>query len=150
MVQSYGNIGLVMADDHAIFRDGFGLITGFDTKITLLAQASNGMELLEMVEKFQPDVVITDIKMPELDGIAATQAIVDRWPWIKVIARTMFDQDDLIMEMLDAGVSGFLLKNANKEEVLEAIHTVSGGDPYYCHTTSAKLIRIIAKINTTH
>jgi DNA-binding NarL/FixJ family response regulator len=145
MIQSNGNIGLVMADDHAIFRDGFRLITSSDAKITLLAQASNGKELLEMVEKFQPDVVITDIKMPELDGIAATQAIVDRWPWIKVIALTMFDEDDLIMEMLDAGVSGYLLKNANKEEVLEAIHTVSGGDPYYCHTTSSKLMRLIAK-----
>lgn len=145
MVPRNGKIGLVMADDHAIFRDGFRLITSSDAQIALLAQASNGNELLDLVEKFQPNVVVTDIKMPELDGIAATKAIVDKWPWVKVIALTMFDEDDLIMEMLEAGVSGYLLKNANKEEVLEAIHTVSGGDPYYCHTTSVKLMRLIAK-----
>jgi DNA-binding NarL/FixJ family response regulator len=147
MELSNGKIGLIMADDHAIFRDGFRLITSADKQIDLLAQASNGKELLIMVEKFQPQVVVTDIKMPELDGIGATKAIVDRWPGVKVIALTMFDEDDLIMEMLDAGVSGYLLKNADKEEVLEAIHTVSGGDPFYCHTTSGKLMHLIAKNN---
>lgn len=140
-----GKVRVVMADDHEIFRDGFQLIISRAENIALVAQAANGAELLEMVEKFQPDVVVTDIRMPRLDGIGATKAICEKWPNISVIGLSMHDEDDLVLEMLESGAKGYLLKNADKEEVIEAIQTVFEGDPYYCRSTNAKLAKLIAK-----
>ncbi len=140
-----GKIKVVMADDHEIFRDGFQLILSKAEDIELLSQAANGRQLLELVEELKPDVVVTDIKMPQMDGIEATRQISARFPAVGVIGLSMHDEDDLIIEMLEAGAKGYLLKNADKTEVLDAIHTVSEGDPYYCHSTNAKLARLIAK-----
>ena len=140
-----GSIRVVMADDHAIFRDGFELIMSKDPAIQLLAQATNGKELVGMVSDLQPDVVVTDIKMPMMDGIEATRSLSSRFPAIGIIGLSMHDEDDLILEMLEAGAKGYLLKNADKDEVLEAIHTVFEGDPYYCRSTNAKLAKLIAK-----
>jgi DNA-binding NarL/FixJ family response regulator len=83
--------------------------------------------------------------MPRMDGIGATKAICAKWPHIGVIGLSMHDEDDLIMEMLESGAKGYLLKNADKEEVIEAIQTVFEGDPYYCRSTNAKLTKLIAK-----
>jgi DNA-binding NarL/FixJ family response regulator len=143
-MSTIADIKIVMADDHEIFRDGFKLMLSKQKDIMLLADAENGQELLELVEREQPDVVITDIKMPILDGIEATQKITERYPNIGVIGLSMFDEDDLIIDMLEAGAKGYLLKNSNKEQIIEAIKTVYGGDPYYCKTTSHKLTRMIA------
>jgi DNA-binding NarL/FixJ family response regulator len=140
-----GSIRVVMADDHAIFRDGFELILSKDPSIQLLGQAANGKALIEMVSEKLPDVVVTDIKMPLIDGIEATRTLSAKFPGIRIIGLSMHDEDDLILEMLEAGAKGYLLKNADKEEVLEAIHTVFEGDPYYCRSTNAKLARLIAK-----
>jgi DNA-binding NarL/FixJ family response regulator len=140
-----GSIRIVMADDHEIFRDGFQLIISKAAHMELVAQASNGRELLEQVSSCLPDVVVTDIRMPQMDGISATREIRNKFPGIGVIGLSMHDEDDLILEMLEAGAKGYLLKNADKAEVLEAIETVYEGDPYYCHTTNSKLARIIAK-----
>ena len=134
-----------MADDHEIFRDGFQLIISKADNIDLVGQASNGRDLVQLVEELKPDVVITDIKMPLMDGIEATKTISKRFPEIGVIGLSMHDEDDLIIEMLEAGAKGYLLKNADKHEVLDALQTVYSGDPYYCQSTNAKLARIIAK-----
>jgi DNA-binding NarL/FixJ family response regulator len=134
-----------MADDHEIFRDGFQLIVSKADNIELIAQAANGLELVQLVEETKPDVVITDIRMPLMDGIEATKTISQKFPEIGVIGLSMHDEDDLIIEMLEAGAKGYLLKNADKAEVLEAIQTVYTGDPYYCRSTNAKLTKIIAR-----
>ncbi len=144
-MQPLEQIKLVMADDHEIFRDGFQLIVSKADNICLLGQASNGRQLLEMVEQWSPNVVVTDIKMPLMDGIEATRMISRKFPQIGVIGLSMHDEDDLIIEMLEAGAKGYLLKNADKQEVLDAIQTVFSGDPYYCHSTNAKLMLNIAK-----
>lgn len=136
---------MVMADDHEIFRDGFELILSRDPQISLLAQAANGKELIDKVSELLPDVVVTDIKMPLMDGIEATRILASRFPAMGVIGLSMHDEDDLILEMLEAGAKGYLLKNADKDEVLEAIHVVAKGDPYYCRSTNSKLARLIAK-----
>lgn len=138
-------INLVMADDHEIFRDGFQLIVSKADDINLVGQAANGRQLLELVEAHRPHVVVTDIKMPLMDGIEATKAICHQWPGTSVIGLSMHDEDDMIIEMLEAGAKGYLLKNADKEEVIDAIRTVYFGDPYYCPTTSTKLTRVIAR-----
>lgn len=137
-------VRIVIADDHQIFREGVKLTLSKLTDVVMLAEASNGVQLVELVKKHQPQVVITDIKMPQMDGIEATRKIKAILPNVGIIALSMFDQDDLILDMLEAGASGYLLKNADKDEIAEAIRSVAVGDPYYCKTTNSKLTRLIA------
>lgn len=138
-------IHLLMADDHEIFRDGFKLMLTKYPDIVLVGEAENGKELLELTQKLQPDVIITDIKMPVMDGIEAAKKISELFPDIGIIGLSMFDEDDLIVDMLEAGAKGYLIKNAGKEQITEAIRTVYNNDPYYCKTTSHKLTSMIAR-----
>ncbi len=135
---------LIIADDHAIFRDGFKVLLKKQSKVKLVAEAANGKELLEKVREYQPNVVITDIKMPVMDGIAACHELSRDFPKVKIIALSMFHDDHLVIEMLEAGASGYLLKNTNKEELLLAIRTVMEGGSYYCDATPEKLSQMIA------
>lgn len=139
------NISLVIADDHEIFRDGLALMLSKQGDLSLIGQAEDGNELIELVDKLRPDVVITDIKMPRLDGIAATRTLLQKRPDLKIIALSMFDEDNLIVEMLEAGAKGYLLKNADKKEILEAIVTVYEDNIFYCRHTSARLATMIVK-----
>jgi DNA-binding NarL/FixJ family response regulator len=139
------DIKIIIADDHEIFRDGFKLMLSKQKDIQLIGEAANGRELVELVNEHIPDLVITDIKMPIMDGIEAAKKIAAQFPDMGIIGLSMFDEDDLIIDMLEAGAKGYLLKNANKEQIIEAIKTVYNGDPYYCKTTSNKLTQMIAK-----
>lgn len=141
------NIRLIIADDHEIFRDGLALMLSRQKDIILLGQASNGKELAELTEQHNPDVVITDIKMPIMDGIQACRLILKKQPDAKIIALSMFDEETLIVDMLEAGAKGYLLKNADKQEILDAIETVYEDKTYYCHHTSARLTNMIVKSN---
>ena len=138
-------ITLLIADDHEIFRDGLALMLSKQDDIKLLAQAENGKELIELTEQYQPDVVLTDIKMPRMDGIEATRILVQKFPDLKIIALSMFDEENLIVEMLESGAKGYLLKNADKHEILEAINSVYEDKAFYCKTTSARLASMIVK-----
>ncbi len=139
------DIKLVIADDHEIFRDGFKLMLSKFPEITLVGEAGNGRELLELIEKENPDVILTDIKMPVMDGIEAAKKITELYPDKGIIGLSMYDDDELIIEMLEAGAKGYLIKNAGKEQIIEAIKTVYKDEPYYCKTTSHKLTQMIAK-----
>ncbi|MFI5152813.1 MAG: response regulator [Chitinophagales bacterium] len=138
-------IRLVIADDHEIFRDGLALMLARQDDLSLVGQAEDGKELIELAEKLQPDVVITDIRMPHLDGIQATRLLIQKFPDLKIIALSMFNEDNLIVEMLEAGAKGYLLKNADKKEILEAIETVYRDRIFYCRHTSARLASMIVK-----
>ncbi len=140
----YAPITIILADDHEIFRDGFRSLVQEETAINLVAEAADGYTLLTMVERFKPDVVLTDIKMPGLNGVEATEAITKKYPHIPVIALSMFNDDHLIIDMLAAGAKGFLLKDAGKKPIIEAIFSVHKNQPYYCHATSIKLARLTA------
>ena len=141
------SIRLIIADDHEIFRDGLALMLSRQKDIILLGQASNGKELAELTEQLNPDVIITDIKMPVMDGIQASRLILKKSPDVKIIALSMFDEETLIVDMLEAGAKGYLLKNADKQEILDAIETVYEDKTYYCHHTSARLTNMIVKSN---
>lgn len=138
-------IRILLADDHEIFRDGFKVMLRKQTEIQLIGEASNGKELIEVTTEMQPDVVITDIKMPVMDGIEATKNISKAFPEIGIIAFSMFDEESLVVDMLEAGAKGYLLKNAPKEEIIEAIKMVNNHHSYYCSATSAKLAKLIAR-----
>lgn len=138
-------ISLVIADDHEIFRDGLTLMLSKQNAIKLVGQASDGHELIRLVETHQPDIVLTDIKMPGLDGIAATKQLLQTNPQLKIIALSMFEEENLIVEMLELGAKGYLLKNADKTEIIEAITTVHEGNIFYCKHTTATLASLIVK-----
>jgi DNA-binding NarL/FixJ family response regulator len=138
-------INVLLADDHEIFRDGFRIMLKKQNKIVMIGEAENGNELIDLTTSLQPDIIITDIKMPKIDGIEATRILINKYPHIGIIALTMFDDDHLIIDMLEAGARGYLIKNATKLEIFEAIKTVHENGTYYCRHTSNKLTRLIAE-----
>ena len=138
---------IIIADDNEIYRDGFQLMLKKQTDLELVGKAENGKELVEMVPSLKPDIIITDIKMPVMDGIEATKHLKKHYPYIGVIALSMFNEENLIVDMLEAGAKGYLLKNTTKEEVIEAARAVYRDETYYCQDTTTKLAKLIARSN---
>jgi DNA-binding NarL/FixJ family response regulator len=145
MSSYYTPINIVLADDHEIFRDGFRVMLNKIPSIKLLAEAANGVELIKISRALKPDVIITDIKMPQMDGITATRQLTNEFPQIGIIALSMFDEENLIVDMLEAGAKGYLLKNSHKEEIVAAVKAVYADETYYCRNTSLRLAQMIAK-----
>jgi DNA-binding NarL/FixJ family response regulator len=137
-------IKVAIADDHEIFRDGLKLMLQHAEHIDVVGEAADGKELLQVIKEMNPHVVITDIKMPVMDGVETAKYIKANYPDIKIIALSMYDDEQLILEMLEAGATGYLLKNSDKAEVIEAVQTVYEDIPYYCKFTSARLANLIA------
>ena len=136
-------ISLVIADDHLIFRDGLKLLFRKDDNIRLAGEAGNGKELLEVVKSTRPDIVMTDIVMPEMNGIDAVKEILKLYPDTGIIALTMVDDDDMLLEILEAGALGYLLKNAEKEEIIDAILSVKNGEPFYSTSISEQMVKLV-------
>lgn len=135
-------IKIIIADDHPIFREGLTTMLNRQEEIELIGEASSGLEVLSLMEKQLPDVIIMDILMPGLNGIETTKRIRDLYPAVEVLALSMSEQETSITGMLAAGARGYLLKNAGKEEVLNAIKTAAMHKPYFCEGSSKKLSRI--------
>lgn len=140
-------IHLVIADDHEIFRDGLALMLSRQKNMVLAGQAGDGRELLKIVREKRPDVILMDIKMPHMDGIEATKILTGEFPDLRIVALSMFTEENLIVEMLEAGAKGYLLKNADKQEILDAISSVMEDKTYYCRDTSSTLAGMIVKSN---
>lgn len=147
-MQSLTPIRIIIADDHEIFRDGFRVMLKKYKGIELVGEAANGQELLTLTADLIPDVVVTDIKMPVMDGIAACRRLQRQFPAIGVIALSMFDEEGLVVEMMECGAKGYLLKNASKEEIIEAIETAYKGDTYFSNLTSRRLMNMLAASQT--
>ena len=124
-------IRIAIADDHQSIIDGIKLLLNYEEDIEFVGTANNGKDLIELIKHKEPHVVITDVRMPNVDGIQLTKKIKTMYPNTKVVAFSMFDQDNVVKEMLDAGVSGYLLKNSSLDQVLKAIKAVYQGDTYY-------------------
>ncbi|NMH86515.1 response regulator transcription factor [Flavivirga algicola] len=123
-------IRLAIAEDHQSLIDGIQLLLEYEDGISIVGTANDGVALMEIVERKQPNVVLTDIRMPKMDGIEATRKIKKKYPNIHVLAFTMFEQIEAIQQMMQAGASGYILKNASLKEVHHAILTVSKGETY--------------------
>lgn len=137
-------ISLIIADDYPLFREGLYLLLGQFKQFSIIGEAADGEELLQLIEEKQPDVVITDIQMPVKDGIAVTTIVKERFPGIKIIALTMFGDEHLIVDMMNAGANGYVLKNTPKEELAEAIQAVYNGGTYFCNSSTMKLNKMLA------
>jgi len=142
---STSQIRLLIADDHELLREGFHTMLRKHKEIELVGEATNGEELIELAQKHKPDVIITDIRMPKMDGIEATRILTEKFPLVGIIAFTMYDEENLIIDMLEAGAQGYLTKNASKAEMLEAINSVMNQKTYYCRETTARLAHLIAR-----
>jgi DNA-binding NarL/FixJ family response regulator len=138
-------ITIAMADDHSVYRDGLKLTLDSEPAFRTVGEASNGAEVIELCRQANPDIILMDISMPVIDGIEATKRIHVDFPGTGIIGLTMYDQERLIVEMLEAGASGYLLKNADKSQILEAVKQVYQGIPFYCRSTSVKLAKLISQ-----
>src|SRR5215467_1593495 len=120
-------IRVLCADDHPLVRKGIASILANEADTRLVAEASNGREAVEQFRAHRPDVALLDLRMPELDGVSATRAILQEFPDARIIALTSYDGDQEIYRALDAGVRGYLLKEMVHTEVVKAIRTVHAG-----------------------
>ncbi len=119
---------LVIADDQGMVRAGFRSLLEAESDLTVVGEASDGAQAVEVVRRLRPDVALMDIRMPVLDGITATRRLVEAGSTTKVLVVTTFDLDEYVFEALRAGASGFLLKDAPAEELAAAIRVVASGD----------------------
>ncbi len=123
-------IKVFLADDHAVVRDGMTALIEAEQDIQVVGTAGNGQQAVEQIKKIQPDIVVLDIAMPELNGIDATRKISETCPSVKVIMLSMHDSSEHIYQALKAGARGYLLKESAGKEVITAVHAVSSGRRY--------------------
>lgn len=137
-------IRIILVDDIKMFREGIKAMLGTARFIECIGEAADGSAGLRMATELKPDVVITDIQMPDTDGIELTRELKSIYPAIPVIALTMFKDDHLVVDMLEAGAKGYVLKSAGAEQVVESINSVHAGGWYFCDSTSLQLSKMIA------
>ncbi|HEU5151710.1 MAG TPA: response regulator transcription factor [Iamia sp.] len=142
-------IRVVVIDDQALVRAGFRMILESEDDITVVGEAADGVEAVDVVARARPDVVLMDIRMPRRDGVAATAEIVaagtEERPAPKVVILTTFDLDDHVFDAVRAGASGFLLKDTPAEELLDAVRVVAGGDALLAPSVTRQLIAEFAR-----
>lgn len=131
-------ITVIIAEDHQALIDGIKLSIEYEEDIQVIGEANDGEMLVELVRKKQPNVVITDIRMPKCDGISATKIIKKEFPEIKVIAFSMFDQHEAVEQMKKAGASGYIMKNSSLKKVLEAIRIVAKNGVFFDDAITSK------------
>jgi len=132
-------ISVVIADDHIIFRKGLATILNEISTVKLVAETSNGHELLDFLKSGTTDVILLDIKMPGMDGIEACRRVSEKYPDIKVIALTMHEEIGYFNKMIEAGAKGFLLKKTNQDQLEEAITAVYRGENYFAEEFALSL-----------
>jgi DNA-binding NarL/FixJ family response regulator len=121
-------ISVLLVDDQTLIRQGIRLLLEIESDLRVAGQAADGREALRQVEALHPDVVLMDVRMPEMDGVAATREITRRFPEVKVIILTTFEDDETVFEGLKAGARGYLLKDISSEEMAQAVRRVAAGE----------------------
>jgi DNA-binding NarL/FixJ family response regulator len=137
-------IRVLVADDQSMVRAGFRILLGDEEDIEVVAEASNGLEALDKAARFDPDVVLMDIRMPELDGLEATRRILEADRGARILILTTFDLDEYVYEALRAGASGFVLKDDSPEQLIAAIRTVAAGDALLSPSVTRRVIEQFA------
>ncbi|MGW0581871.1 response regulator [Streptomyces sp. NPDC002920] len=142
-----GTIRVLIADDQQMVRQGFTVLLNAHSGIEVIGQAVDGLDAVAKVAELAPDVVLMDIRMPELGGIEATHRITLAHPRIKVLVLTTFDLDEYVYDALRAGASGFLLKDASAEQLAEAVRVVAAGDALLAPGITRKLIAEFSRLH---
>lgn len=136
-------IRLFIADDHQITIDGLRLLLAQEEDMEVVADALDGQAALEVLSICTVDIAILDIDMPKMDGLKLTQIIREKYPHIKILILTMYNDEEFITNLIQAGTSGYVLKNRGKEELVEAIRKIDGGDTYFGQAVTNTLISAI-------
>jgi DNA-binding NarL/FixJ family response regulator len=133
--------GIIIVDDHRLFRSGLKYILDASGKYQVIAEASNGFELMELLENTKPHLVIMDINMPKMNGIEATRLAMAKYPELKIIILSMYGEIEYYNALLDFGIKGFVLKDADNEEFFLAINKVLSGATYFSQELLLNIIR---------
>jgi DNA-binding NarL/FixJ family response regulator len=131
---------VLIADDDALMRAGLAAVLSSDPAIEVVGEAGTGREAIALARRHQPDVVLMDVRMPDLDGIAATRELSTGVPPVRILILTTFEEDDYIFGGLRAGASGFLLKRTRPEELIAAVHTIAAGESLLSPSVTRRVI----------
>ncbi|TFH37529.1 MAG: response regulator transcription factor [Anaerolineales bacterium] len=134
------NIRILIADDHTIFRSGLRLLLASEPGFEVIAEAEDGAQAIDLANQLRPDVILMDIGMPGINGYEATQRIKASNPEINVLVLTMHRSEEYFFKMLDAGASGYVLKGAETDELIHAVHTVAQGDAFLYPSMARRLV----------
>jgi NarL family two-component system response regulator LiaR len=135
-------IRVLIVDDHSMVRTGLATFIRTKADLKLLGEARDGQQALRLCEEFAPDVVLMDLVMPRMDGVAATRAIRERWPQVQIIALTSFKDKDMVQDALRAGAISYLLKDVSVDELAEAIRAAHAGRPTLAPEAAQALIEV--------
>lgn len=143
-------INILIADDHQLLIDGIkATLAGIDD-ISVVAEVYNGYQVLEKLDAgLAVDIILMDINMPKLDGLACTKMVKKKYPGIRIIALSQYDEKRFVKQMLKNGATGYLLKDSGKDTLVKAIRTVNGGEHYFCERLSLRLINMELKMEDT-
>lgn len=139
-------IKVLLVDDHAILREGVHALLAREPDILVVGEAGDGQEALEQVPRLKPDVVIMDIVMPRMNGLEATRLIAERHPKSRVLILSMYDDHEYVVQIIQAGASGYVLKRVVTEDLVRAIHEVHAGESFLYPPIAAKLIGDYLKV----
>lgn len=134
-------IKIVIADDYKIYRDGLKVGLSADDNLEVIAEADNGEELLKVLETFTPDVILMDLKMPVMDGMEATKLVRKKYPSMKVLVVSMYEDDKFIIHLMENGANGYLLKNAEPDEIRRSIYAVQENGYYFNDLVNKALLK---------
>lgn len=141
-------VKLLLADDHRMFRQGLRELIERKTDYNVVGEATTGLEVLDLAAKLLPDIVLLDIQMPELDGVATAQQLAQRHPEIKIIILTMYRQDSHLLDAIRAGARGYLLKDADADELLDVIARVWRGESVLDPSLTERVFAAVRQIPT--
>ena len=136
----------MIADDQELIRESLKIVLNMNPDMDVTATAENGYEVMELLKKDQPDLILMDVRMPRLDGVQCTNLIKERWPSIKIIILTTFDDDEYIYNALKFGASGYLLKGVSVTELTNAVRTVINGGAMINPNLITKVVKMFSKI----
>ena len=136
---------LLLVDDHAIVREGMRAILEEESDLAVVAECGSGDEALKICSSAQPDVVLLDLNMPGLDPVATIQGLIERVPGVRIMVFTSFGEDEIVRATIDAGAIGFLLKDARRDELLQAIRSVAAGQPWLAPTAQRQLMELLRR-----
>jgi DNA-binding NarL/FixJ family response regulator len=140
-------IKILIADDHKLLLDGISSLLQDEEEIKIIAKASNGYEVLDLLQVNDCDLCLLDISMPGLDGIATAKLVRERHPAIRIMILTTYNEREFVEELLTIGVTGYVLKNSTRQELVEAIHKVYGGGLYFSDEVQQTLLKNYVKLN---
>ena len=135
------NISIFIADDHAIVRDGLKMVINADPNMEVIGEAENGITATKLILELKPDITLMDIGMPNMNGLEVTRNIIKQEPDLKIIILSMYSDDEYVLDAIQSGVSGYLVKQSAADTIIQAIQSVMDGNPYFSPDISGAVLK---------